>query len=111
MDMIRTKNEPARDADGFRMKAPKGSALPEITVTIHGELGAKNWSQPDGRGCVTQYLTLDERREAARRANAYSQLVATLRTLIEAERDRSLGGGLLERFRLASVLLSKLGEE
>ena len=55
------------------------TTLPVVAVTINGDFGAKDWRDPDKRGCVTQYLTLDQRREVVRRANAYPALIAALR--------------------------------
>ena len=37
------------------------TTLPVVAVTINGDFGAKDWRDPDKRGCVTQYLTLDQR--------------------------------------------------
>ena len=110
MDMVRTKNEPRRDAEGFRLRAPK-VLFPEVAVTINGDLGAKNWRDPDSRGCITQYLTIDERREVVRRANAYLRLVNALRKMVRDEQKLSLAGPIHGNALEAQILLEKLGEE
>ena len=93
---------------------------PVVTVTINGDLGAKNWRDPDKRGCVTQDLTLDQRREVVRRANAYSALVGSLSNLAAwcpkqaAKRAQQcvVASGLHVAAREAArALLRELGEE
>jgi hypothetical protein len=47
-------------------------------VNINGDFGAKNWRADPPRG-MHQRLSLEEKREAARRCNAYPKLVEALK--------------------------------
>ena len=50
--------------------------LPEMAVNINGNLGFKEWrDQPP-----TQNMTLEEKREAARRVNAYPKLIEAMKS-------------------------------
>lgn len=84
---------------------PKTS-LPEIDVNINGDLGVKEYRRDPANG-ITQRFTLDEKREVARRANAYPKLVAAMRYAVNRlDADKSQPQVAADM----AVLLAALGE-
>jgi hypothetical protein len=105
----------------MNVKHTPATPLPEMGVNINGDFGAKEWRpDPLRRGGVTQYLSLAEKMEAARRCNAYPKLVEALRTL-QARLDaceigpvnggREIADTLALESAAARALLRSLGEE
>lgn len=92
-------------------KHTPATPLPEMAVNINGDLGVKDWRRDPHNG-MTQRLTLDERREVARRANAYPRLVEALRAvdiaaMSDYRNDWSVMAAAVSRVR---ALLAELGK-
>lgn len=86
--------------------AKRKRTLPALAVNINGDLGVKEWrrDQPNG---MTQRLNLDEKREIAKRANAYPKLVEMLRNIAANEWSAT---GATPTGKSVSALLRELGE-
>jgi hypothetical protein len=87
------------------VKHTPAMSLPEMGVNINGDFGAKNWRADPPRG-MHQRLSLQEKKEAVRRCNAYPKLVDALRrfTTVGAPSDSNV----LDE---AAALLRELEEE
>lgn len=96
-------------------KHTPATPLPEIAVNINGDLGVKDWRR-DSPNSMTQRFTLDEKREVARRANAYPELVEALH-LAHRQLSMLCAGGdwapnsTAHAIDTCSALLHELGEE
>ena len=77
--------------------------LPNMSVNINGDLGVADWRSDPAKG-MTQRLTLEEKREIARRTNAYPALIQALR--LENVNDK----GEQRQNTPIAALLGELGE-
>jgi hypothetical protein len=92
------------------IKHQPATPLPELAVNINGDLGVKDWRRDQPMG-MTQRFTLDEKREVARRANAYPKLVQALRAIVRSTPGGFAGDPLIAARRSAETLLHELGED
>jgi len=105
MDIIRTKNEPKRDADGFRLRAPKRKAwhIAQVVKAGNGWLVTRN----SATLASTDYENIArEIADALNKNHAYPKLVAALRGMLAVQTTSTI----TEFESNARATLSELGE-